>query len=325
MNEINEKNIIELAWRFFKRDKKELLGIDDAIAFTTNHNKIIVLNIDTFDEETDWLPGMSYFDIGWKSTIMSMSDVIVKGSKPIGCVISLGVPKPITIENLKDLYKGIKSACNYVGASFWGGDTSFTSTLHLSVVSIGLTNKLIPRSKASPNDILYTTSLYGLTSLGYNYLLKGEIYTYGIKTFLEELYRPKLVNLQFWNEIQKYVTASIDSSDGLAVSLNLLSEASNVKIIIENLPIHPIVYQNVKIEDQAIDLALYHGGEEFSFIFTVPSDKSEEILEIAKKYDCDIYRIGHIKKGIGVYLKRNEKYIKISPKGWLHGTKWEDR
>ncbi len=322
MNEINEKTIIEKAWKIFIKDKKELLGLDDANAFRVNEPTIIVVNIDTFDEETDWLPGMSYFDIGWKSIIMSMSDILVKGSKPLGCLISLGVPASITEKKIEELYNGMKKACNYVNANFWGGDTSFTERLHISVVSIGSTDKIISRNGARPGDHIFVSSTFGLTSLGYNYLFNGKNYIY-TNIFLEYLYRPKLINLKLWNKIKNYATASIDSSDGLAISLNLLSEASKVKILLEKIPIDQLVYKNIEDPEKAIELALYHGGEEYSFIFTVSEENVRKVLEEAKKFKTTIYRIGKITEGRGVYLRKNRKEYKIFPRGWIHGSGWD--
>jgi len=324
MSGLNEFEVIELAWKIFEKDKEELLNLDDATAFRHGNN-IVVLNIDTFDEETDWLPGMTYFDIGWKSIVMSISDIVVKGANPKGCIISLGVPDNAYQENIIELYNGIKSACESLKVAFWGGDTSFTKTLHLSVVSVGIADKIISRKTAQPGDIVYSTGLFGLTSLGYKILLDNEIYNIGLKEILESLYRPKLIDLEFWSIISKYVNASIDSSDGLAMSLNLISEASNVKIIVEQLPLHPLVYQNVKDDEKAEELALYRGGEEFHFIFTASPSNSYKIEDIAREHRCSLYRIGYVEKGSGVWLKKENKISLIHPYGWTHGIKWEKK
>ena len=91
--EINLIKIIEEL--VFKKTGKDLLS-DDSFFFNLedeNKGNLLVLNSDMLVSTTDVPPNMSFYQIGRKSVIMNLSDLLVKGVKPRGLIISLGLPK----------------------------------------------------------------------------------------------------------------------------------------------------------------------------------------------------------------------------------------
>ncbi|MEM2795356.1 MAG: AIR synthase related protein, partial [Thermofilaceae archaeon] len=117
---MDERELIERVWKFLRRDPYELLGFDDAQAAELKGK--IVANLDVFDEVTDWLPGMTLCDVGWKSVVMGVSDVLVKGAKPLGVMLGLGLPEEL-LDFVDDLLIGIREACDDLSIHLWGGDT----------------------------------------------------------------------------------------------------------------------------------------------------------------------------------------------------------
>jgi len=318
-----ELKVIKEAWNIIERDPRELLGFDDSAAIHIDDKRILVVNIDTFDESTDWLPGLSFYDIGWRAIISSISDVIVKGGKPLGCLISLGVPNLVETEELREFYTGIKDACKKYELGFWGGDTNESKIFYVSVTSIGLASKVIPRSGARPGDVLLSTGLFGLNSLAYKTLLKG-LYLSHLRE-LANVYRPAIPNFEEWSVLLDYVTSSIDSSDGLALSLHAISRASNVKIVVDaEAVIDPQVKTiSSKLGLDAFELAFYEGGEEYTFLFTIREEVLDEVMEIARKAGLRIFKVGNIEEGEGVWAKVGERLVRVEERGWIHGEGWK--
>ena len=51
-------------------------------------------------------------------------------------------------------------------------------------------------------------------------------------------------------------------------------------------------------------LAVFHGGEEYEFIFTIPSKYKKIIIRNAKVLKTPIIEIGYVAVGKGVYLEK---------------------
>ena len=63
---------------------------------------------------------------------------------------------------------------------------------------------------------------------------------------------------------------------------------------------------------------VFHGGEEYEFVFTVPSKYKKMIIKNAKLLKTPIIEIGYVKLGEGVYLEEKGKRIKLKDLGWKH-------
>jgi thiamine-monophosphate kinase len=114
------------------------------------------------------------------------------------------------------------------------------------------------------------------------------------------------------------VTSSIDSSDGLAWSLNELSVASNVGFRIDNVPVASEVIEFAKIfKLSPLALGLY-GGEEYELIVTVKPEFWEKAENAVLKLGNRLIKIGMVTKEKKLELKTDGKTLPIEPKGWEH-------
>lgn len=312
---MDEREIIERVWGFLRRDPRELLGFDDAQAVELRGK--VVVNLDVFDETTDWLPGMTLRDVGWKSIIMGVSDVLVKGAKPLGVMLGLGLPEEL-LDAVDDFFLGIQEVCDALGVHLWGGDTGSSNHLYVAVVAVGVANKLIARRGARPGDLLMVASAgEGVeTPVAYGVLLKGAPLCSKAREAIRRAFRPRLVNAEFWLEIVDHVTASIDDSDGFALSLHQLAESSGVRLALDWVPLSPALVECAEAWGvNPVEMALYAGGEEYSFIFTVPRGSEEEVTEKAREHGVQVWEIGRVEEGAGVYLRG---YGEVERRGWVH-------
>ncbi len=76
--------------------------------------------------------------LGYKSAVVNFSDVYAMNGRPKQLTVSLGLSKRFSIEDMEDLYAGLKLACDVYGVDLVGGDTSASMTgLTISIACIG--------------------------------------------------------------------------------------------------------------------------------------------------------------------------------------------
>jgi thiamine-monophosphate kinase len=66
---------------------------------------------------------------------------------------------------------------------------------------------------------------------------------------------------------------------------------------------------------------IFHGGEEYEFVFTASKKFKSVIKKNAVLLKTPIIEIGHVTKGNGVFLEKNEKLVRLKDLGWHHFRK----
>jgi len=110
----------------------------------------------------------------------------------------------------------------------------------------------------------------------------------------------------------------MDSSDGLSTTLNEMSKQSKKKFIINNIPSNKDLENYIKKQKGDLNSTIFHGGEEYEFIFTIPVKYKKIIMKNSKLLKIPIIEIGYVTSGKGVYLKEDNKNIMLKDLGWKH-------
>src|SRR5262249_24910706 len=109
---------------------------------------------------------------------------------------------------------------------------------------------------------------------------------------------------EFGNAFAGHFSASMDSSDGLAISLYTIAEQSGVDIVIDSVPIFPGVEGISKENDLDANSLVFYGSEEYRVVATIPGSRAERIAKISKARGIEFHVIGRVKKGGGrVFLE----------------------
>ena len=97
-----------------------------------------------------------------------------------------------------------------------------------------------------------------------------------------------------------------------------MSKQSKKKFIINKIPSNRDL--EIYLKKQKIDLnsVVFHGGEEYEFIFTISSKDKKMIIKNAKLLKTPIFEIGYVTLGEGVYLEKNNKKTILKDLGWKH-------
>jgi thiamine-monophosphate kinase len=300
---------------------------DDASDFPISPDQSLVVNVDTFVRKTDWLPGMTAAQVGRKAAVMSLSDLAAKGAKPVCTMLSLCIPEDYDVSEAGELVRGFSQYSLKAGIPFIGGDMGMASDVILTGVAIGTASpdRIITRKGAEVGDIVAVTGFFGLTSVAYEILLRGqEVKSNLQKDALLAAYKPA-INLELVPALAAIdgVTSSMDSSDGLGITLNTIAAQSKVRFVIDCLPAARGVEAFAQVHAMDKMKLVMQGGEEFILVLTIPESKYDEVVNIAKSKRIPFIKIGQVHEGAGVVYESSEGHIDIPSSGYDNFKEWQ--
>ncbi len=314
MKKLNETTIIEI---FQKGLNKKTMNSEDVEIFNSNKMKIVV-KTDTLVESTDIPSKMKLTDAARKSVVACVSDFASKGVKPKYGIISINLPKTILRSKINEIVSGFRKACVEFDISILGGDTNEGKEIVFNVCLFGIANNIVTRKDSKKGDLIFVTGPFGYTSAGLNMLLvkkKGK--PSFIKKAVNSVIKPKS-RLNFGVKNKKYFSSAMDSSDGLSTTLNEMSKQSKKKFIINNIPALKDLKDFVKDYKLNLNDLVFNGGEEYEFVFTIPSKYKKNIERNAVLLKTPILEIGHVTSGTGVYVEKNDDLVRLKDLGWKH-------
>ena len=313
MSRLTEKKIIDI-FQSTLNDK----FVSEDVEYYKIGKKYFVLKIDTLVESTDIPKNVGLQYIARKSIISCVSDFAAKGIKPIFGIVSVVLPRKLSKKKIEDLAIGFGKASKEFGIKILGGDTNEGKEISISFTLFGITNKIIKRKGAKLNDIIISSGPFGYSSAGLSILQKKKKYSqsFGIKA-KNAVLNPKS-RLMFGLKNKNYFSSSMDSSDGLSTTLEELARQSKRKFIITNVPAKVDIFDFAAANRLNAMNLIFNGGEEYEIIATVNPSKLTKIKKYAKIHHIQLYEIGYVTKGNGVYLQKNGRFIKIKDKGWHH-------
>ena len=314
MTKLSENEIISIIQT--KLGNKKFIS-EDVEVFSLGKIKIIA-KTDTMVQSTDIPQKMKLLDAARKSVIACVSDFASKGVKPRYGIISINLPKTISKKEIDSIANGFKKACKEYEISIIGGDTNEGKEIVFNVCIFGKSNKIVTRKGSNKGDLIFTTGPFGYTSVGLDILLNNsKKRSYLIKKSLKSVTSPK-PRLDYGLKNKKYFTSAMDSSDGLSTTLNEMSKQSKKKFVINKIPLNKDLEIYIKKYNLNLNSIVFHGGEEYEFVFTIPPKHKKRIIENSKLLKTPIIEIGYVTSGKGVYLKKNEETTILKDLGWKH-------
>ena len=321
LRELGELGIIEMLEEALGSSRRAVVGFgDDVSAVRFHRGKLAVLKTDMLVGSTDVPPGMDMWHAARKAVVANVSDLAAKGVQPYAGLVALGLPARLTRRDVSQIADGLSAGAREYGFPLVGGDTNESKDLVISIALFGLIDeeRIMLRSGAKIGDIVATTGEFGSAGAGLHALLDRKILPNKLpKALAEAVYHPNAdLTLGVRLAGSGAVTASIDSSDGLAWSLHELSKMSGIGIRVSDLPISKAAMRfAVRNGYDARDLALY-GGEEYRLIVTVKRGLLRKARDVARGR---LKEIGVVtKRSDGVRLFSGGREIKIRMKGWEH-------
>jgi thiamine-monophosphate kinase len=269
-------------------------------------------------ESTDVPPGMKASQIARKSMVACVSDFASKGVKPLYSTVSLAIPRKFSQEKIKDLSKGFMNASREFGIKIIGGDVNEGKEIVIEVSMFGITKKIVHRKGAKINDKIITSGPFGYSSSGLKIILEHLKANSKFSKKCKHLVFVPKPRLDFGLSIKNFTSSSMDSSDGLSTTLNEMSRQSKKKFVITNLPSNNEIKKFAETNRINFDDLVFHGGEEYEIVATVPKKNLALIKRIAKIQKVPLFEIGYVTKGKNVIYQQKNRNKIIKDKGWLH-------
>ncbi len=282
--------------------------------------------------------------LGYKSAMVNLSDIYAMNGRPRQMTVSVALSKRFTVEDMEQLYEGIRLACEAHHCDIVGGDTSSSLTgLAISITCIGdaRPEDVVYRKGAKDTDLICVTGDLGAAYMGLQ-LLEREKSVYNqqlreaqqrgekldsIPPFQPDFTgREYLLERQLKPEARKDVvealakeglrpTAMMDISDGLCSELHHICTQSNTgcRIYEERIPLD---YQTAVMAEELnmnVTTCALNGGEDYELLFTVPLTEHDRVAAIP-----GVKVIGHMTKPeLGLRLVcRDGTEMALKAQGW---------
>jgi thiamine-monophosphate kinase len=287
----------------------------------------LIFKCDMLVESTDVPSGMKTWQIARKSIVSCVSDFAAKGIRPpYKSLISLGVPARYLKDDILELVRGFKKSSREFGIEFVGGDTNEASELIIGCALIGFSEKgnIPSRNGAKPGDFIVVSGGFGYSAAGLRILMqsanaRGIFKNKAISSVLSPKPQQK-----FGIFLARHLSSSIDSSDGLAISLYELAVQSKVNFFISTVPSARGITQFAR-ENEFLDSheLIFHGGEEFHIVATVPKQNMKRVENISRKHGLKLIVIGRVADGAGEVFVIGKQDAKkelslLDNRGYLH-------
>ena len=268
--------------------------------------------------------------LGYKAAVVNISDIYAMNATPTQITVSLGISKRFGVEELEELYSGIRLACERYNVDLVGGDTCASMTgLTISITCLGeaYDSDIVYRNGAKVNDLVCVTGNLGTAYMGLQLLERERIVMQanenatpafeGREYLLERQLKPEARHdiIKKLHEASIKPTSMMDISDGLSSELMHICTQSNVGCSIYEDKL-PIDYQAAALAEEMnlnIVTCALNGGEDYELLFTCSLNDYEKLIPLE-----DVYLIGHITKpeyGINL-IGRNGEEIALQAQGW---------
>ena len=349
ISELGEFGLIErLAKEISVKNSTTVKGIgDDCAVLAPTEGMQTVVTTDLLMEGIHFdLTYVPLRHLGYKAVMVNLSDVFAMNAEPRQVTVSLALSSKFKVEDVEELYAGMRLACEKWGVDIVGGDTTASLTgLAISITALGeaRAEDIVMRSGAKPTDLICVSGNLGAAYMGLQ-LLEREKLIYdeqvaearksGSKEQMELLKdaqpdfsgKEYILERQLKPEARGDVVATLrkagirptsmmDISDGLSSELMHICKQSQTgcRIYEDRLPLD---YQTAAMAEELnlnVSTCALNGGEDYELLFTVPLAQNDTVSSLE-----DIRVIGYITepdKGCALITRDGGEHT-LKAQGW---------
>ncbi|MGN1256814.1 MAG: thiamine-phosphate kinase [Bacteroidaceae bacterium] len=329
-------------------NKSSIKGIgDDCAIIAPTEGMRTLVTTDLLMEGVHFdLTYVPLYCLGYKAVMVNLSDVYAMGGTPKQITVSLGIGRRFKVEDIEEIYRGMRQACAKHHVDIVGGDTTSSYTgLAISITAIGEASpkEIICRDGAHDTDLICVSGDLGAAYMGLQ-LLERERTVYnqqlsearksgnqeelnrltdfqpdvsGREYLLERQLKPEARGdiIQRLRQAGIHPTSMMDISDGLSSELLHICTQSHVgcRIYEERIPLD---YQTAAMAEELnmnVSTCALNGGEDYELLFTVPLAANETVSKLE-----DIKIIGYItseEQGHKL-ISRDGNEFELKAQGW---------
>jgi len=253
-----------------------IVGIGDDAAAWRFGDAVILATTDTLVEGVHFPPGLApWADLGWKALAVNVSDIAAMGGTPQFALITLALPPETPLEDVDELYAGLRECSAEYGVAVVGGDVVRAPQAVISVAVLGHAEldsdgqpQLLRRDAARAGYAIAVTGSLGDSAAGLRRLKDGAS---ADDPLVRAHLRPKPPLAAGQQAAHLGVPCAIDVSDGLLQDLGHICEPCGLGAVVraEALPLSQELRRAFPAE--AISLACT-GGEDYQLVFIAPQE-----------------------------------------------------
>ena len=264
VSDIGEKELV----RYIIANSKSIIPDDTAVTEFNSTN--LISTCDMLIQSRHFPKNMSYFEMGFKSVTVNVSDLAAMGAEPLGFLLSIAIPKDLELTYFEEIIDGVLRACDYYQIPLIGGDTNEASEIIISGTALGLTDKPLMKDTYNLGDVVAITGDIGLAALGFQLNDLDNVYS---KKALKPIAKFKEGMI-----LKDFATSATDITDGLASELYEIKRDGYGFMIHEELLGISDEYKELasQLNLDYLDLIL-HVGEDFEILFTISKDNLEKL------------------------------------------------
>jgi thiamine-monophosphate kinase len=287
-------------------------GLLDDVAVLEASGTLIVTT-DAIVEGVHFLADDPIDTVAKKALRVNLSDLVAKGAKCIGVLLTLVWPDRRGSLELADFARGLREDLGLFAIPLLGGDTTSTpGPLTVSITAFGtpLGERVPSRADAKAGEQVWVTGFIGQGFLGLR-ALQEEPDVIGANARdrmgandVIDWYRVPRPPLGFAEAIARYASASTDVSDGLAADAANIARASSVGIRVhgEAIPLSSAGHEHVSKFGARGLAELATGGDDYQALFTAAPEHRGAIMAAARVVDVNVVLIGDVVEGDGVAI-----------------------
>ena len=303
-------------------------GIGDDAAVVEVPGGVLLLTTDMLIERVHFLRGtISPRQLGYKALAVNLSDIAAMGAVPHEALISIAIPPSVSVEELDEIYDGMKALAAASRVNLLGGDTTGSKTdlcLNIVVTGSAAPEEILYRSGALVGDRILVTGTLGDSAGGLTVLLeRPPIRDDVARTLVEAHYLPELYLAEARLLARSGAAhAAIDLSDGLASDLRHVCRRSSVGAVVDagSLPLSgELRTLCTATGHDPIRLAVA-GGEDYRLLVTVDPGRVDELrAAVAAETGRELFDVGEIVAGEELSLRHADgSATPLALSGWDH-------
>ena len=277
---------------------------DDAATMEVPPGEKLVVSTDTSLEgvhfRREWL---NHFEIGYRATAASLSDLAAMAARPLGLVIALTLPEADRNE-ARAIATGIGEGASAVLCPIVGGDLTAGKALSLTITALGSVQRPLSRAGARAGQRVYVTGRLGGPSAALRaWAAGGEPSERDRARFASPVPRiDAAIGLA-----ARGATSAIDISDGLIADAGHIAAASKVSIEID--------LARIPRFGDAAPMDAASSGEEYEIVVTAPEI---DVEQFTSEFGLDLTEIGRVVAGRPRVQLLNEGKKATPPRGFDH-------
>jgi len=286
------------------------LGLrDDAALATPRPNHDLVVTKDMLVAGVHFFADDPPDAIARKALRVNLSDLAAKGAAPLGFLLGLALPRDWTEPWLAAFVDGLGADARVFSCPLLGGDTvAMPGPLTLSITAFGEVpaGRMVPRTGARADDVLYVTGTIGDAAIGLAIGFAEARDRSWIDT-LDEASRAALIDRRLAPSPRlglapalAHARAAMDVSDGFIGDLGkmLALEGLTATVAAADVPMSPAARAAIRFEPRLLETALT-GGDDYEIVCAVSPESVTAFEAAAQAAAIPIARVGVAARGLG--------------------------